>query len=129
MSDSEQPRTMITLAEAVELYRAMRCLETALAAHDLTVFQLALLSSLAAHPDAPIGTNARRLGIDPATTTSGVNRLEKRGLVMRRTSSDAGKPRDRRYVLVDVTERGRETLAALATIALPPMDEAQERSG
>lgn len=33
-------------------------------------------------------------------------------------------PTDRRQVRVNVTERGCETLAALATIALPPMNDA-----
>jgi len=47
MDEPEQRnRTFITLAAAVELYRAAR---------NLPVFQLALLASLAAHPDAPLG--------------------------------------------------------------------------
>jgi len=124
MSDPEQPdRPMITRADVIAAYREMRRMETALAAHDLSVFQLALLATIADAPGVSIGISVQAIGVSSAIATGGVDRLEKRGLVMRRTSFAAGKPRDRRQVLVDVTERGRETLAALATIALSPLDD------
>ncbi len=121
MTEPEQPAgATITLAEAVELYRTGRCLETALAAHDVTAFQLTLLALFAAHPDARLGDGARRLRLNPATVTSGVDRMEKRGLVARVRRSGAG-PADRRQVRVIVTERGRELLAALAEFEIEPV--------
>ncbi|GAA1837972.1 MarR family transcriptional regulator [Pseudonocardia ailaonensis] len=46
---------------------------------------------------------ARRVGVSPASATAQLDRLELAGNVVRR-----GNPRDRRSILVDLTDRGRE---------------------
>ncbi len=116
-------RTTVTLADVVVAYQSMRRLETALTPHDLTVFLLALLASIAEVPDAPLGTSARNLAISPAVVTGGVDRLEKRGLVTRVTRFDADRAGDHRQVRANLTARGRELLAELATIELAPEDD------
>jgi len=51
---------------------------------------------------------ARRVGVTPASVTAQLDRLELAGHVVRRAN-----PRDRRSVLVDLTDRGRDLAARL----------------
>lgn len=60
----------------------------------------------------PMGKLGRRLMVHPASVTNVIGRLERRGLVERRTSTD-----DRRVVLAQITEAGRR-LAEEATAVL-----------
>ncbi|AZU00242.1 MAG: MarR family winged helix-turn-helix transcriptional regulator [Brevibacterium sp.] len=60
----------------------------------------------------PMSKISARLQVHATSTTNSVDRLEKAGLVARRSHPD-----DRRTTLVDLTDAGRE-LAAQATMAL-----------
>jgi DNA-binding MarR family transcriptional regulator len=51
---------------------------------------------------------ARRVGVTPASVTAQLDRLELAGYVVRRSN-----PRDRRSVLVDLTDQGRDLAARL----------------
>ncbi|GAA4681154.1 hypothetical protein GCM10023215_13450 [Pseudonocardia yuanmonensis] len=51
---------------------------------------------------------ARRVGVTPASVTAQLDRLELAGYVVRRSN-----PRDRRSVLVDLTDRGHDLAARL----------------
>src|SRR3954447_12216713 len=55
----------------------------------------------------PLGKMGERLQVHPTSVTSIVRRLEAAGLVRRR-----GHPTDGRAVLAEITERGREVVAA-----------------
>ena len=114
---NEGPRTL-TLAEAVDAYRTVRRIETAIAPHGLSMFLLTLLAFFAEFPQARLGDGARFLGVTNSVITIGVNRLEQRGLVTRITKFDAARTTDRRRVACRVTARGHELLAALAAIEI-----------
>lgn len=68
-----------------------------------------LLWLLEERGDASTGDLARRLGIDPANTSTLLTKLEGRGLVRRQAAE-----RDRRRRLVSLTARGRRTKLSLA---------------
>jgi DNA-binding MarR family transcriptional regulator len=62
--------------------------------------------------ELPMGKLGERLMVHPASVTNTVDRLEQRGLVRRRASS-----RDRRRILAEITQDGRE-LVEKATVVL-----------
>ncbi|MFP3942101.1 MAG: MarR family transcriptional regulator, partial [Thermoanaerobaculia bacterium] len=74
---------------------------------NLTTPQLATLRQLGRHGPLPAGRLARGISVSQATITGVVDRLEERALVTR--SRD---PRDRRRVVVDLTEAGRQVVAS-----------------
>jgi MarR family transcriptional regulator, organic hydroperoxide resistance regulator len=59
--------------------------------------------------DATTGELARRLSIDPANASTLLSKLERRGLIRRKTASH-----DRRKRIVSLTAKGRQTDHALA---------------
>lgn len=67
--------------------------------HALTSTQALILKELLQLGETSVGILARRIALSPATVTDVLNRLEKRGLVVRTRSS-----MDRRQVLVRATE-------------------------
>jgi DNA-binding MarR family transcriptional regulator len=67
--------------------------------HGLTSTQALILKELLRSEETPVGNLAQRIALSPATVTDVLNRLEKRGLVVR-TRSDV----DRRQVLARTTE-------------------------
>jgi DNA-binding MarR family transcriptional regulator len=71
----------------------------------LTGPQLVLLQEIAARKEMVIGELARRASLSPATVTSILDRLEKRGLVERERSQE-----DKRHVWVTATREGLELL-------------------
>ncbi len=76
-------------------------------AHSLTLTQLHCLKKVQ-HESVTAGELARRLGIQAASLTRVLGRLESQGLVVRSTGQE-----DRRTVVVSLTPSGRETLGAL----------------
>ncbi len=112
----EPQRVTFSVADVVATYRTMRAINHALAERELTAFLVVLLASFAERPGVKIGTVAKTLGFSAAVATGGIDRLEKRGLVQRVGKSISEHSRDRRTVLVEVTERGRELLASLTEI-------------
>ncbi|MEM7323647.1 MAG: MarR family transcriptional regulator [Actinomycetota bacterium] len=87
------------------LYGASRAIQQAyrpqLAKHDLTYPQYLCLLVLWERNNRPVSEIAAELGLDTATTTPLLQRMEKAGLVTR-TRSD----QDERQVIVSVTEDG-----------------------
>ena len=74
------------------------------------------LSAICMSPPGPTNQLASRFGVDPGWVTEIVDRLEARGDVVRRTSPD-----DRRVKLLEVTDSGRQTFAAMeALFSTPP---------
>ena len=81
---------------------------------NLTTSQLATLRQLARHGRLSAGDVARGISVSQATITGIVDRLESRELLTR--SRDA---EDRRRVVIDLTEAGREAVAT----SPPPLHE------
>jgi DNA-binding MarR family transcriptional regulator len=79
--------------------------------HGLTAPQLAALQAVAEHQPVSVSGVARSIHLSLATLTGIFNRLEARGLVMR--SRDG---RDRRSVVVELTDRGAETLESAPSL-------------
>jgi DNA-binding MarR family transcriptional regulator len=79
-----------------------------LAPWDITPAHLRALRTLARHGTMRLSELSDRLQIAPRTATEVVDALQARGLIRRRAD-----PADRRAILVDVTERGADTLAEI----------------
>lgn len=73
--------------------------------HGLTAPQALVLREIAAAGELPVGGVAQRVNLSHATITDIVNRLERRGLVVRTRSET-----DRRRVLVRATPEASQTL-------------------
>lgn len=80
----------------------------------ITVSQLLILREVAAGEDFSVGEIARDVSLSQGTVTGILERMEKRGLVMREKSEE-----DRRRVLVRITDPGKTVLHR----ALPLMRE------
>jgi DNA-binding MarR family transcriptional regulator len=79
-----------------------------LAPWEITPAQLRALRTLGRHETMRLSELSDRLEIAPRTATEVVDALQARGLVRRRAD-----PADRRAILVEVTERGADTLAEI----------------
>jgi DNA-binding MarR family transcriptional regulator len=74
------------------------------------------LAALCQSPPGPTNQLATRFGVDPGWVTDIVDRLEARGQLVRRPSTE-----DRRVKILEVTEAGRETFRNMeALFAMPP---------
>jgi len=82
--------------------------------YGLTGAQVICLREIQRQGDVNPGALAREMSLKPPTMTGILDRLESRGLVSRRR-----RDRDKRQVLVTLTERGEATLAQ----APPPLQE------
>ena len=105
------------IVRAVDLH-SRRLLET----HGLTGPQLATLQEAMRLEAASPSTLARAVHVGPATMTGILQRLERRGLVVR-TRSDT----DRRSVRIEVTEAGRRLLESEPSLLQVRFREALER--
>jgi DNA-binding MarR family transcriptional regulator len=92
-----------------------------LAEKGLTVVQAHALMEMAEMPPGPMTRLADRLGVDPSWVTGLVDRLQARGEVDRRPSSE-----DRRVKIVELTEAGQETREALLRLTYEPPRELLE---
>ncbi len=90
--------------------------------YDLTSQQLWLLSRLAEDEGVPIGTLAETLQCHSSNVTGMVDRLETRGLVVRKPDAT-----DRRVKLVALTPKGRELRGKLLEIARRPPEALVDR--
>jgi DNA-binding MarR family transcriptional regulator len=90
--------------------------------YDLTTQQLWLLAKLTEDDGVPIGTLAEALQCHSSNVTGMVDRLEARGLVVRKADPD-----DRRVKLVALTPQGRELRGKLLRIARRPPEVLVER--
>jgi DNA-binding MarR family transcriptional regulator len=88
--------------------------EDVLKPHGLTfaAYEALRLLAFTRHGSLPMGKMGERLMVHPASVTNAIRKLESRGLVGRRLSSD-----DRRIVLATITDEGRAVVAE-ATDAL-----------
>ena len=86
--------------------------------HGLTPVQYAAMQAVANTPGFDQRTLAGTVGFDTSTIGGVVDRLEARGLMVRRAS-----PNDRRVRLLTLTDAGRALLEAI----VPSMLQAQER--
>lgn len=102
-------RSLRRIIRAVGLYS-----RELLRRRNLTTSQLATLRQLGRDGPLPAGRLARGIAVSQATITGVVDRLEERGLVTR--SRD---PRDRRLVVVDLTETGLQVVSS----SPPPLHE------
>ena len=90
-------------AHAFHLARDLRtAIERELAPHDVTSQQAALILAARRHRGIQPGRLAGPLGTDTAGMTRLVDRLEAKGLLVRRFSS-----RDRRMIAIQITDAGR----------------------
>jgi DNA-binding MarR family transcriptional regulator len=87
-------------------------------AHGVTPVQYAALQAVADTPGIDQRTLARSIGLDTSTIAGVVDRLEARGLLLRRASKE-----DRRVRLLRLTNSGVTLLTAL----VPDMLRAQQR--
>jgi DNA-binding MarR family transcriptional regulator len=98
----------VALAEVIaRLRRAMRRAARNADPHNtLSVAQLELLSCLAENPGARPGRLAQLLKLAPNSVTTMVNGLQPKGLVTRANGGSG----DRRAVVLELTEEGREAV-------------------
>ena len=76
------------------------------------------LGAVCQSPPGPTNQLATRFGVDPGWVTDIVDRLEARGELVRRPSTE-----DRRVKILEVTEAGRETFRSMEAIfATPPSE-------
>jgi DNA-binding MarR family transcriptional regulator len=75
------------------------------------------LDELARMPPGPMSQLVARMDVDPGWVTDIVDRLEERGDVLRRSSTE-----DRRVKILELTEKGRQTWRLMddAIAAAPP---------
>lgn len=102
-------RSLRRIIRAVGLYS-----KELLRRRNLTTSQLATLRQLARRGALSAGDLARGIAVSQATITGIVDRLERRGLVTRVRDME-----DRRRVVIDLTEAGREVVAT----SPPPLHE------
>lgn len=95
-------RSLRRIIRAVDLHSKQ--LQTT---HQLTVPQLICLRAIESSGPLKAGQLANDVSLSPATITGIVDRLEQRELARRRRSET-----DRRQVLLEITDRGREVLAS-----------------
>lgn len=102
-------RSLRRIIRAVGLYS-----RELLRRRNLTTSQLATLRQLGRHGALSAGDLARGIAVSQATVTGIVDRLERRGLVTRSRDLE-----DRRRVVIDLTEAGRQAVAS----SPPPLHE------
>lgn len=102
-------RSLRRIIRAVGLYS-----RELLRRRNLTTSQLATLRQLGRHGSLSAGEVARGISVSQATITGIVDRLERRELVTRSRDSQ-----DRRRVVIDLTDAGREVVAS----SPPPLHE------
>ena len=96
---------------------------------NLTPVQFSALQTICTQPSIDQKTLARTIGYDAATTGGVIDRLEARGLVVRKVA-----PNDRRARQITPTERGLQTLKAAVprvlksqSLFLAPLTKAERR--
>jgi DNA-binding MarR family transcriptional regulator len=107
---ADRTATLEALRSAfIELMGAERRLRgrSAHKAGDFSAMEIRALFQLGKLPETTAGHMAKHADVSPATMTAMLDHLEKDGMVARRRSEE-----DRRQVIVSLTDRGRELLAA-----------------
>ena len=110
MSDkSEQsPANLFALLQQTQVL-VSRCFDTVSGRFGLSYSQAAVLAVLRRQGEAlPLSQIARQLTQEAQSTTELADRLESRGLVVRTRN-----PKDRRLVLLELTDKGIDTIDAI----------------
>ena len=89
---------------------------------DLTYAQSQVLFHLAEHPGSHMGDVAKAFGVTLPAVTHIVDRLEEKGLVVRRDH-----PADRRVYVLDLTRAGKTLVDELEAIRLRGMERVLDR--
>jgi DNA-binding MarR family transcriptional regulator len=115
------PSSMAVFARLTRAHlAASRVIETTLARHGLNRGEFDLLASLR-RSSAPFrlspGDLAKAMVLSPAATTNRLQRLEERGLVVRRPD-----PADGRFGVVELTDAGRAVVDAAVTDHVATLD-------
>jgi DNA-binding MarR family transcriptional regulator len=90
----------------------------------LSPVQSHFLDELARMPPGPMSQLVARMNVDPGWVTDTVDRLEQRGDVIRKASSD-----DRRVKILELTEKGRESWRKMDDVIATPPPELMELTG
>jgi DNA-binding MarR family transcriptional regulator len=100
----------MTALQCLEEIKALRfhCWRVDGAHRDVTIGQLHVLITLSEQGAMTMGQLAQRLGMSLSAASSFIDRLEDKGYVARLRDDQ-----DRRIVMVDVSERGRELASEL----------------
>ncbi len=115
--DTVRPEIVLDhLAQVVRLRRP--AIPPWTATTDLTVGQVRLLFHLARHGPTAMSEVAEWLGVDRATATGAVDRVERRGLVCRERRDD-----DRRVIECRLSEAGAALVAEIDGIRLGAMQQ------
>ena len=94
------------IIQAIDLYS-----RSLVKKHGITLPQLVILQELSKNSEMPVGELAKAISLGQATVTGILDRLEKRGLIVRRKSDN-----DKRKVLAAPTE---ECIKLIATMPSP----------
>jgi DNA-binding MarR family transcriptional regulator len=112
-SDSVPPPRSALLALQRATHATLHLIATELVDLDLTASEINALANLAGGPGRTVSQLGAAVGARPTTLTSVLDRLERRGHVTRGTRAG-----DRRSVLIELTDSGREAAAVItATLA------------
>jgi len=103
------PRTFYLIRQVHNSVRAL--IERGLADFDITPAQYTLMSWLLMRDAMTSAMLARALQVSPQTMNTLISALHKRGLVARKKDA-----KNKRILLISLTERGRETMAACERI-------------
>jgi DNA-binding MarR family transcriptional regulator len=116
LRDWEVPGAVVKIESVLDDFLTLRVVEETLRPADLTVTQVcALLVLEQGGASCRMTEMSRRLGATPAVLTGVVDRLEKKGLVVR---SKRGAGSDRRVLDLRLTEAGRGVLDGVREIQL-----------
>ncbi|HEX7994935.1 MAG TPA: MarR family transcriptional regulator [Streptosporangiaceae bacterium] len=103
-----QARWSAVLALQQAAHRVVHILSAQLAEFGMTASEINAMANLAAHPGSTVSELAAAAGIRSTTMTSVLDRLEKRGLVLRGPAIG-----DRRAVRIEMTDQGRAAAGAI----------------
>lgn len=109
-SETVPPSPSVLLALQRATHHTLQVIAAELVDLDLTASEINALANLADGPGRTVSQLGAAIGSKPTTLTSVLDRLERRGHLTRTTRAG-----DRRSVLVELTESGRETAAVITS--------------
>lgn len=114
----EAPPPSVVLALHRATHATLQALSARLAGLDLPASEINVLASLAGHRPLTVGTLADATATRPTTLTSVLDRLARRGHVVREVD-----PADRRSFLISLTPAGQQA-AATVSAAVSELEQA-----
>lgn len=110
MEEKELQRTIRLFCQAINSLVFKPALEQ-LTDEDLTQVQLSCIRFTHLHPDPSVGMIADGLGISDAAAAKLIDRLVKKGLLIREED-----PQDRRVLKIKLTEAGQKVLESVCSV-------------